>query len=1438
MDEYKIKKIISNNYGRLVLLVEDKDEKFFICKVLLNDENSKIELKSLIRFSQEKYSHLNIIKYRKHFMVNQNDIDLLINNSNIDNGNKSSNNSDNSNNSSNNSSNSDTINDNNEKICIVTDYYNHNDLSKVLFLDSFRNNRLSTRDFLPIFLRVLIALAEFEKLDSFHRDIKPENLFIQKVYIDGNKENIQENNVYYDFFIGDFGTFKEVSTVCSYTMAIGTNSFIAPDLFKKSSYDIKADIYSLGKTMAYVTDKLLFRRGVVNRVYDILLQKMVSETAEERPFPSQLIHFILNEYSFLKNHKDFIECYKSPVFYKCLDIIKSKNYNILNNREPLTINCLIESNNNSEDDSENKSYNINHFYGFYGDSNKYYNNTNTSNNNSNNNKVGYTVSFSSSIETSTFFDPIDQSDSHKTFSLPVPSTSSSSSDIPDPSLLSLHNSDKPLYQCIGINRGHSSTLYVLVKNNLNNNNKNNNNDNSPENILNIIKFNNIYAFHMKSIKSTLRLIKSSILRKYISVRYCTVNGNVHFYDDFLKYEEPDDFLEDGGMIIFPMDHKISSILRSENQDSKDDKSNQELKWMLGLHLLLIMYILENKIDKSSELHANFYYFFYYFTSINQYYFDEENKLKANLVSSPKDCCARTKKEVLSEIVNDHLNDPILKTIVEKTSNESSNLWSTETALKFLYDSIKEIQKENNEPYPLLSSYFKDIEDYNIGSKQLGFVKDFLYTNNHTYRVINEEITFEYIDPILKNDFFYFKCCLELDGNYYLVKQFNYTSTYLNAKREKTIHKQNFQVYDQYIDANQLIYFIYKFPSSVTIKNSKIIEIESLNNKNYYDINNDVNFLFRDFIIQFYQYLKDIDHNNLMFVCKRFYYFFTTQDTLVIDYFTNFERILFGRCPEVKHNFNQFIIYFYNLKELRCLYNCDSIYSYIKCKIIEQKNYIKYPNLDSMVVLRFGIKTYQLIDIFPIYKHLKNDDQSLILILKEDGSPNYFICFYNKRNIESKNKYSLKTYKAYSSLEESLKIQFPEFTIHNQSKFFHFYKYTESFLTDVVNQLTTVENFFGDYTKEQEIGLLLYFIYILKSISNFEELSEPFLIEDRFFIMNDGKKNYFYIDLYFYLEKYSKNLGWNNYLYSIENLNNKHFLNPIKEYFQMNQELILKKKLCKDLFDCEWVSSIKPIYVRIKSVLNSKISEVIYNKKSYIQKMVGKGYNCDEHNIYCYIVSNIKSMEEYPSNIVKYHTSYSLNGNSYIVIDKCKGDLKNILDSKLYLNENEMVILLYDLICSLKQLNQFDIVHRDIKPANVLMDKNGKYLLADFELSVVQNNKDVTTGKEVKYFKRSLYDRDGTIHFQSPEIYSLEYRSKYLDNNHNYKMDIYSVGSIFLELLFSFESNVIKKKLDYNQDTFSNLKIIAGKMTLFHYDERIDLLNLEQLFNKSFPNFKR
>ncbi|EGC33120.1 hypothetical protein DICPUDRAFT_81086 [Dictyostelium purpureum] len=233
MDEYKIKKKLSDNYGRLVLLVEDKDKKSFICKILTNDKNSKKELKNLIRFSQEKYSHLNIIKYRKHFMVDQKDIDLLINNSNIDNGNNSncnksinSNNSTNSNN--NDGSNIDTINDSNKRICIVTDYYNYNDLSKVYFNDTYRNNCLSTRDFLPIFLRVLIVLAEFEKLDCFHRDIKPENIFIQKVYIDGDKKNIKENNVYYDFFIGDFGAFKEISTVCSYTNAIGTNSFIAP----------------------------------------------------------------------------------------------------------------------------------------------------------------------------------------------------------------------------------------------------------------------------------------------------------------------------------------------------------------------------------------------------------------------------------------------------------------------------------------------------------------------------------------------------------------------------------------------------------------------------------------------------------------------------------------------------------------------------------------------------------------------------------------------------------------------------------------------------------------------------------------------------------------------------------------------------------------------------------------------------------------------------------------------------------------------------------------------------------------------------------------------------------------------------------------------------------------------------------------------------------
>ena len=64
------------------------------------------------------------------------------------------------------------------------------------------------------------------------------------------------------------------------------------------------------------------------------------------------------------------------------------------------------------------------------------------------------------------------------------------------------------------------------------------------------------------------------------------------------------------------------------------------------------------------------------------------------------------------------------------------------------------------------------------------------------------------------------------------------------------------------------------------------------------------------------------------------------------------------------------------------------------------------------------------------------------------------------------------------------------------------------------------------------------------------------------------------------------------------------------------------------------------------------------------------------------------------------------------------DFRKLLNStpQIKLSESHILVLLYNMLCSLKYVHNAGIVHRDIKPANILIDSNCNVLLCDFGLA--------------------------------------------------------------------------------------------------------------------------
>lgn len=71
---------------------------------------------------------------------------------------------------------------------------------------------------------------------------------------------------------------------------------------------------------------------------------------------------------------------------------------------------------------------------------------------------------------------------------------------------------------------------------------------------------------------------------------------------------------------------------------------------------------------------------------------------------------------------------------------------------------------------------------------------------------------------------------------------------------------------------------------------------------------------------------------------------------------------------------------------------------------------------------------------------------------------------------------------------------------------------------------------------------------------------------------------------------------------------------------------------------------------------------------------------------------------------------------YLVMELCESDLASMFTQKLYLSENKIVYIIYNLLCSLKYVHSSGLIHRDIKPANILINSDCTIRLADFGLA--------------------------------------------------------------------------------------------------------------------------
>lgn len=98
-------------------------------------------------------------------------------------------------------------------------------------MSHLKTTSVTRKDVIKLGIDMCRALELCQKYNIIHRDIKPENIFIS----DSG-----------DFKLGDFGIAKEVEKTQSGLTKTGTQTYMAPEVYKGQPYGSSVDMYSLG----------------------------------------------------------------------------------------------------------------------------------------------------------------------------------------------------------------------------------------------------------------------------------------------------------------------------------------------------------------------------------------------------------------------------------------------------------------------------------------------------------------------------------------------------------------------------------------------------------------------------------------------------------------------------------------------------------------------------------------------------------------------------------------------------------------------------------------------------------------------------------------------------------------------------------------------------------------------------------------------------------------------------------------------------------------------------------------------------------------------------------------------------------------------------------------------------------------------------------------
>lgn len=255
----------------------------------------------------------------------------------------------------------------------------------------------------------------------------------------------------------------------------------------------------------------------------------------------------------------------------------------------------------------------------------------------------------------------------------------------------------------------------------------------------------------------------------------------------------------------------------------------------------------------------------------------------------------------------------------------------------------------------------------------------------------------------------------------------------------------------------------------------------------------------------------------------------------------------------------------------------------------------------------------------------------------------------------------------------------------------------------------------------------------------------------------------------------------------ENMNYKDFLENEKKFYEKSLENFVRST------NIDSSKTIKTQKINISNFyIHSKIGQGSFGEVFLVQKngkntfyamKVLEKSKIFKKNLKKYAITerNVLSVIDHPF-IAKLRYAFQNTDYLFLVMDYYPGgDLHENLQKKGKFKEKIAKIYISEILLSIEDLHQRNVIFRDLKPENIVLDSEGHIRLIDFGLSKEGVNTSLKGGKSFC----------GSLAYLAPEMIKKE--------GHGKVMDWYSLGIVIYEMLIGtppFYANS-KEKLFYN-----------------------------------------